>query len=99
MSVRIVKSDRRLLGTWKSDKAKTTQRWGFKKGVRMTPKQRKDFFDIFGDLTLRFTKNRRYSRLGDYESFNKYEVLATDDSSVVLRLFEDQFKKEFKREF
>ena len=73
--------------------------WGFRKGVHMTPKKRKEFFNIFGDLTWRFTKTRRYTQLDDYESFNKYEILAADDRSVVLRFFEDQLKQPDRETF
>ena len=99
MSVRIVKSDKRLLGTWQSDRARTAQLWGFKKGVRLTPKKRSEFFSIFGDLTWRFTKTRLYTQLADRESFRTYEILDADDRSVVLRLFEDRLKKSDRETF
>jgi len=85
MTVRFNKSDQRLLGTWRSDRARTVQFWGFKKGARIGPVRRKEFAKMFGKLTWRFTRNRCYTKYNEIEHTLSYTVVAADSDSVVLR--------------
>lgn len=74
--------DKRLLGTWRSDRRKTFQNfvpWPGLKGKRF---QR--FKGIFGRLKLKYTRNRIYHELGDYRHNTRYRVLACDPESVAI---------------
>lgn len=48
MSVRYQKSDKRILGTWKSSRAKTMEFWSFKKKAGFGPKKRAEWAEILG---------------------------------------------------
>ncbi|MGA9031651.1 MAG: hypothetical protein WB402_03940 [Sulfuricaulis sp.] len=74
--------DRRLLGICRSDKAKTTKFWAFKK--RLTVTKRKHIFDLFGKLQFRFTKGKIYSEYEDIKHVVPYSVIAIDENSVVI---------------
>lgn len=76
------RTDRRLLGTWISDKRRT-----FKHYVpppSMKPKQLRKFKSLFGKLVLRYGHKRVYSELNGVRSSGKYQVLASDSDSVVI---------------
>src|ERR1043166_1017472 len=81
------KTDKRLLGTWRSDRKRTVVDWRFDR--RVTPVQRRKFFDIFGRLRLTYTRTRIRGPLPDYEYTLRYEVLASDSDSVAIR-YEDR---------
>lgn len=84
ISVKHQNLDNRLLGTWKSSRAKTIEFWGFRKDSRVGPKKRAEIAKIFGILTWRFTRTRMYMQYEDYKAVTKYKVLASDENSVVL---------------
>jgi hypothetical protein len=77
------KVDRRLLGTWRSDRRRTFQY--FKPGPKSTPKGWRKLRSIFGKLTVRWTARRWYSDLEGFRSSAAYEVVASDETSVVVR--------------
>ena len=81
------KIDKRLLGTWKSDKRRTFAEWNWKKG---TPPQKKaKLKSFFGKLEITYTCTKVISvlRHRQWERARRYAVLATDDTSVVLVQF------------
>ena|ERR1043166_678659 len=80
------KTDKRLLGTWRSDRNRTILNWRFEK--RITPNQRRKFLDIFGRLRVTYTRTRFRGVLPDYEYIRRYEVVASDSDSVAIR-YED----------
>ena len=52
----------------------------------MGPKKRKQFDDIFGKRTVRFTRTRCYSDYpGLVQRVTPYTIIASDDNSVVLK--------------
>lgn len=87
---RTLKLDKRLLGTWRSDRRLTVAEWRSKR--RLTPKLRKHIADMFGHLTLRFTLTRLYSEFKGNRHVVEYKVLASDSESVAV-LYRDCFPK------
>jgi hypothetical protein len=80
--------DHRLLGTWRSDRRRTLQ--FYKPGPHSTPKGHRKFKSIFGKLIVRWTARRCYLEFDgtrfDGEPWSEpYEVVATDETSVVVR--------------
>ena len=76
--------DRRLLGTWKSDRHRTLKHFRTKAGC--SPQTERKFRSIFGHLIVRWTPKRYITELDGIRRTQAYEVLATDESSVVVRL-------------
>jgi hypothetical protein len=77
------KSDKRLLGTWQSDRRRTMKNWRWPRGA--STQYRKRFAAIFGKLRIRYTRQKIYSELnGDLDSLS-YEVIAADPESVAIR--------------
>jgi hypothetical protein len=77
------KADRRLLGTWRSDRRRTLQH--YKPGPKSTPRRWWKFRSIFGKLTVRWTARRWYSDFEGSRTSAPYEVVASDETSVVVR--------------
>ena len=76
--------DRRLLGNWKSDRHLTLKHFRLKAGC--SPKTERKFRSIFGHLIVRWTPKRYITELDGIPRTQAYEVVALDDSSVVVRL-------------
>jgi hypothetical protein len=88
--------DRRLIGTWQSDRRKTFEHW--KPGKKATPASTRKFQALFGKLQVRYTKKSIYERFiqppslqsADFSSefvrFAKYEIVAKDECSTVIRI-------------
>ena len=47
-----------LIGSWRSDKVRTTKQWVYPK--RLAVAKRNDFESIFGKLVMRFTASKHY---------------------------------------
>ena len=74
--------DKRLLGTWKSDRGKTFRHfvpWAGLKGRRLDR-----FKAIFGKLKLTYDRKKIRHELGEYEHSSPYKVLARDADSVAI---------------
>ncbi|MBN8549381.1 MAG: hypothetical protein J0M12_08715 [Deltaproteobacteria bacterium] len=82
MAITKPKLDKRLIGTWRSDRALTLKWWTFPPNV--TPAKRARFGRLFGKLTFRITKDRIYGTFDDSKWTNTYVILAADSDSVVL---------------
>jgi hypothetical protein len=84
---RTPRTDRRLLGTWKSDDKRTLKEWTWKRSL--SARKRKKFKSIFGKLEVTYTRTKISSRLGprDWESWRRYSVLAADETSVAILEF------------
>jgi hypothetical protein len=84
--------DKRLIGTWRSDRRRTMREWVYARPG--TPKRRRQTADIFGHLTLRFTKSRLYSEFRGHRDVQDYEIVAADSDSVAIvhwdRLLEER---------
>jgi hypothetical protein len=87
------KTDRRLLGTWRSDRRRTVAEWRFFKPV--SPKNKRTFLAIFGKLEI--TYSRKYIRgiFDDYRFRQPYEVLASDSDSVAILYFDKDLTHEW----
>ncbi|HRY49511.1 MAG TPA: hypothetical protein P5186_15785 [Candidatus Paceibacterota bacterium] len=72
--------DKRLIGTWRSDRRRTMAEWVSVR--RLTERRRKKLSDIFGHLTLRFTRSRLHSEFKGTRDTQEYAVLASDSDSV-----------------
>ena len=83
MPTKKLKGDKRLLGTWRSDRQRTLQDWVWRPGWRA--RKRKKLASIFGHLILRYTRSRLYSNLKGYKETETYELLGADSDSVVIR--------------
>lgn len=77
--------DSRLIGTWRSDGRKTAKEIAARRDLpaNKTIKLR----GLFGKLELRYTASHCYARLGDYVSVNRYTVVAKDERSAALIVF------------
>jgi hypothetical protein len=84
---RIPSMDKRLLGTWKSDKRRTFQEWSWTK--RLTPQKRNRFKAIFGKLEVTYTRTKVISTLRHrkWEQARRYSVVAADETSVAVVQF------------
>ncbi len=76
------KIDKRLIGTWRSDKERTAKLWRYKNELDEVNKAK--FESIFGKMTRRFTATMIYSEFEDQKSSGKYWVVASDSRSVVV---------------
>ena len=94
MTAHAPKTDKRLLGTWKSDGRRTVLEWRFAK--RMPPSKRQKFFTIFGKLTVTYTSTRIRGVLNDYRFTQPYELLGRDSDTVVLRHHDTQLTGEWR---
>jgi hypothetical protein len=81
---RFPKTDKRLLGTWKSDKRRTFAEWNWKKGA--TPKKKAKLKSFFGKLEVTYTRTKVISLLRHkkWEQERRYAVLGLDEKSVAI---------------
>jgi hypothetical protein len=76
-------TEKRLLGTWRSDGPRTVREWRFRPAI--SRKKRDKFLTIFGKLTVTYTPRLRLWVMDDYRNRHRYEVLACDSRSVAIR--------------
>ncbi len=76
------KVDRRLLGTWRSDRRKTMAEMVWPRTMKLD--RRKWFAGLFGHLKLRYTPRFCFSDLKGYQERGPYEVIAIDTDSVAI---------------
>jgi hypothetical protein len=77
--------DKRLLGTWQSDRRRTLKELRFRPGLKREP--REHLRASFGHLRLRYTRRRVYGVLRDFRFTQPYEVLASDSDPVAIRSY------------
>ena len=77
------KVDRRLLGTWKSDRRRTFQ--NFKPRRACSPQALRRLKAMFGKLVIRYGPKRYYTDFNGRRDWGAYKVVATDSQSVVIR--------------
>jgi hypothetical protein len=73
--------DKRLIGTWKSDKRRTVQDIAARRDI--PPKNKKSRYRMFGKLTLRYTRTHFHSIFEELSEVRRYRVVAKNESSVV----------------
>ncbi len=81
-------TDKRLLGTWRSNKERTVSLWKYQKEI--SPEERERFESIFGKFTLRFTETHIYTEFEGTKDSVPYSVIARDSSSVVIAWHEEK---------
>ena len=93
MSKPPAKYDRRLIGSWKSDRRRTFEH--FKPNATASPKSIRKLKSMFGKLIVRYTRRRCHSEYDGtpLDPFH-YEVVAADDESVVVRFWDTIFDRE-----
>ena len=76
------KVDLRLIGSWKSDGPRTRLDWRWRKPL--SAKKRAAFLKIFGKVEVTYGRRWIHARLSDWESSQRYLLLASDESSVAI---------------
>jgi hypothetical protein len=84
------KVDRRLLGVWKSDRARTFR--NYKPSPKATPSGTGRFKAIFGKLRVRWTRKYLTTEYEGVRLRTPYTVVATDELSVVILLDNSQLR-------
>jgi hypothetical protein len=74
--------DKRLLGTWKSDKAKTLAEMRLRRDFKS--KQLKVLAPMLGKLEVRYTRTKCHVKLGKYRDSRQYTVLGKDSEGVAI---------------
>lgn len=82
MSGKDFKTDRRLLGMWRSDRCKTMAEWVWPRTMKLD--RRKWFTGLFGHLRVKYTPRLCSWTLKEYKERGPYEVLASDADSVAI---------------
>lgn len=76
--------ERRLLGKWRSDRQRSLRH--YKAGPQSTSTAQRKFRGLFGKMTVRWTPQRCAFELMGTEWSSKYEIIASDDQSVIVRM-------------
>jgi hypothetical protein len=76
------RTDRRLVGTWRSDRERTAKLWKYNKEV--DAEAREKFESIFGKLTWRITPSKWFGEFEGDKFSGPYNVVASDSRSVVV---------------
>jgi len=77
--------DPRLIGAWRSDGRKTAKEIAARPDLPANKTVKLPC--LFGKLELRYTATHCYAPLGDYVSVNRYTVVAKDERSAALIVF------------
>src|SRR5271165_2390862 len=91
MSDSTVTVDRRLLGSWKSDRRRTFMYFRPKPGC--SPKALRRLKAMFGRLVVRWGRGKYYDDFDGHRKSYDYEVVARDAFSVVVRYYDSLMKK------
>jgi hypothetical protein len=73
-----------LLGTWRSDRRRTTSQWVYPK--RLALAKRKRFEAIFGKLVVRFTAERRTNTYARKTTSRPYRIVWSREGPVFPQL-------------
>ncbi len=76
--------DPRLIGTWKSDRRRTFRH--FKPSSNCSPRSLNKFKAIFGKMVIRWGREKFYSEFDGFRDTARYETVASDSDSVVVRV-------------
>lgn len=87
-----LEGQKRLLGTWQSDRQRTLRTSNTNRQLPAGARKRR-YVAIFGELVLRFTPKFCYQTFDDKTHKERYDVVAEDDDSIALRCYSDQFVK------
>lgn len=78
-----IKSDKRLIGTWQSDRRKTFQH--YKRSKKVPESRHRRLQALFGKLVVRWGRTKYYTELDGFQDSGPYEIVASDETSVVIR--------------
>jgi hypothetical protein len=84
---------KRLIGTWKSDKRETLRTFAAYKRMPRGRKKRQ-LAAILGKLRLRYTPKFCFVTFDGKTSRERYEVIAEDHDSIVIRVYAEQRKRQ-----
>lgn len=82
---------KKLIGVWVSHKRRTLRTYKAYDGFPPTKKRRVSA--LFGKLELRYTREFCYVTLNGETTRDRYDVVAEDIDSIVLRTYSDEFRK------
>ena len=85
-------AQKQLLGVWRSDKRKTLQTL-HRYHCLSDGKKKRTIGGLFGKLQVRYTGKYVYGKLRDYKYRERYDVVAENENSIVVRVYRDSFKK------
>jgi hypothetical protein len=74
--------DRRLIGTWKSDGARTIRDLEARRDI--PARHKRTLAAMFGRLQLRYTPTRCYSTLGETTTVSRYSVVGKNADEVLV---------------
>lgn len=77
-----LQADKRLRGTWRSDRRKTFQYYPDKS---VSQAKLRKFKALFGKMVVRWGRTKYHSELNGQRWSTPFEIVASDDSSVVIR--------------
>lgn len=86
-----MKPGKLLIGTWRSDRRLTLQ--NCHRYHQLTGARKREFGSLFGRLLLRYSSGRLYVSLGPQNWTARYDVVAEDAESLVLRIHSDDLWK------
>jgi len=84
--------DRRLLGTWRSDRNRTGREIAARRDISRSQGRR--LRQLFGALELRFTRTRCYTSFKGEVKANAYRVVAKDSASVIVAYLDPESGEE-----
>jgi hypothetical protein len=84
MSASRPRIDKRLIGTWRSDRARTLRTFTPSPGI--SPESMRRFKALFGKLVIRWGRGVYRTDCDGLRSVEKYTVIASDASSVVIKV-------------
>ena len=85
MPRRRAKFDKRLLGTWQSDRRRTLRDWIWPANLSAAKLKRAG--NIFGHLTIRYTREYAHTEFRGVRESTQYQLIAADSSSVAVTSF------------
>ena len=80
---------KRLLGTWRSDKKRTLATW--RAFADFSPPKKRKVGALFGKVELRYTAKFCFVTLNGETTRNRYDLVAEDTDSVVIRMHNDGY--------
>ena len=81
--------DRRLVGTWKSDRRRTFRDFHPRKGV--SEERIRKLKSLFGKLEVRYGYRLMHTTYDGMENKTAYKLVASDADSVVIRYYDSTF--------
>lgn len=84
--------DRRLVGTWKSDRRMTFREYRPRRPL--TPEKLKKLKSLFGKLVIRWGYRKVETELTGYRDKGEYKILGVDSDGVVVQIYCKLYEEE-----